>query len=62
MGKGSEKLRSNPKKNKLRQKAKRVISEAWSFRASLCGLTPTGSRPLDDTKALRGSSCLMRFL
>ena len=35
MGKGSEKHRSNAKRNKLRQKAKRLISEGKKLQGKL---------------------------
>jgi hypothetical protein len=42
MGKGSEKHRSNTKKNKLRQKAKRLIGEGKKIQGRLVRYDPRG--------------------
>ena len=42
MGKGSEKHRSNAKKNKLRDKAKRLISEGKKLQGQLVRYDPRG--------------------
>jgi hypothetical protein len=40
MGKGSEKVRTNAKKNKLREKAKRLISEGKKLTGELVRYDP----------------------
>ena len=45
MGKGSEKHRSNAKKNKLRDKAKRLIGEGKKLTGELVRYDPRHKKP-----------------
>ena len=45
MGKGSEKHRTNAKKNKLREKAKRYISEGKKLTGGLVRYDPRHRKP-----------------
>jgi hypothetical protein len=44
MGKGSEKIRTNAKKNKLRSKAKRLVSEGKKLTGELVRYDPRQKR------------------
>ncbi len=47
MGKGSEKVRTNAKKNKLREKAKRLISEGKKLTGELVRYDPRHKAAVD---------------
>ena len=51
MGKGSEKVRTNAKKNKLREKAKRLISEGKKLTGDLVKYDPRHNRAAEASAA-----------